>query len=201
MVIFKYFDKPEVFTGLKDTASPCDTCGEVKMCFDAELFYGWEELSSICPDCLASGKLYDKNVFTCQGDIEELKGQLKWMNPSLDNEEIHRVAIQKTFELEKTTPHLIKWQDWNWPCADGDYCKFIGYGSKPLYEELAQGASAKDFFRNSFYSIEEYFDHLWDGVLSDKRISNFEDSNKFVSVFYVFRSLHSDRIITIWDCS
>lgn len=201
MSSFKYIDKPELLVGLKDKASICDTCQELKICYDAESFYGTEDLSSICPECLANGKLFDKDVFTCEGDIEELKGQLKWMNPTLTDNEIEKVATQRTLELEKTTPHLITWQDWSWPCADGDYCKFIGYGSKPFYKELANGTPAKEFFRSSFYSIEEYFDHLWDGVLSDKQILNFEESNKFASVFYVFKSLHSDRIITIWDCS
>ena len=201
MGVFKYIDKPELLVGLKDQSSICDTCKELKVCYDATSFYGTGDLSSICPECLAEGKLYDKDVFTCEGDIEDLKAQLKWLNPTLTDEEIEEIANQKTLELEKTTPHLITWQDWKWPCADGDYCRFIGYGSKPLYEELAMGTSAKEFFRSSFYSIEEYFDHLWDGVLSDKLILNFEDSSKLASVFYVFKSLHSDRIITIWACS
>jgi uncharacterized protein CbrC (UPF0167 family) len=201
MIVFKYIDKPELLVGLKDHSSICDTCKELKVCYDATSFYGSEDLTSICPECLAGGKLYNKNVFTCDGDIEELKGQLKWLNPALNDEEIEIIANQRTLELEKTTPHLITWQDWRWPCADGDYCRFIGYGSKPLYQQLAKDSSGKDFFRNSFYSIEEYFDHLWDGVLSDKLISNFEESNKFSSVFYVFKSLYSERVITLWDCS
>src|SRR6218665_1010846 len=110
MVTFKYFDKPEFFVGLNDKASICNTCHELKICFDAEAFYGSEDLSSICPECLVSGKLYEKDVFTCDADIEELKGQLKWLNQNLSEEEIEAIANQKTLELTKTTPHLATWQ-------------------------------------------------------------------------------------------
>lgn len=133
MITFKYFDKPEVFVGLIENPTTCDTCKSLKLCFDAELFYGTETLTAVCPECLANGELYDRDVFTCEGDIKQLKVQIAQLKPSLTPQEIENIASQKTLELEKTTPHLVTWQDWAWPCVDGDYCKFIGYGSKPLY--------------------------------------------------------------------
>ena len=197
---FKYYDKPELFTGLRNTETTCDTCGQEKICFDAEAFYGTEDINSICPDCLSSGQLNEKNIFTCNGDIEELKQQLKNLNPTLTDTEIENIAQQKTTELEKTTPHLVTWQDWDWPCADGDYCKFIGFGSKPFYKNLAPDLPTEDFFKKSFYDNGSDTDYLWKEVLPDKEIKNFEDSNKYGTLFYVFKSLNSDKILTIWDC-
>tara|TARA_R110000737_G_C14597927_1_gene488592 strand:- start:1529 stop:1864 length:336 start_codon:yes stop_codon:yes gene_type:complete len=65
--------------------------------------------------------------------------------------QIDEIANQKTIELEKTTPHLVTWQDWSWPRVVGDYCKFIGYGSRPFYNSLATKATGEQLFKNSFY--------------------------------------------------
>lgn len=197
---FKYFYKPELYVGLRDIKTTCDTCGLEKICFDAEAFYGTDDLTSICPECLAGGKLVEKDAYTCNGDIEELEKQIKHLNPNLTNSDIQASAEQKTTDLEKTTPHLVTWQDWNWPCADGDYCKFIGYGSKPFYQKLAKQVSVEDFFRESFYNPDSYIDNLWKEVVPDKEIRNYTDSNKYGTLFYVFESISSDKIVTTWDC-
>lgn len=197
---FKYFEKPEVYVGLREEETVCDTCGQVRKCFDATIFYGTDDLNSICPDCLAGGKLADKNIFTCEGDIETLREQLIQLNPNLTEDEIDDLADHKTFELEKTTPHLVTWQDWPWPAADGDYCKFIGYGSKPFYKKLASEIPVEVFFENSFYDPDSYSDDLWTDTVPDKEIKNYKDSSKYSTLFYVFESLGSGKIITIWDC-
>jgi hypothetical protein len=145
------------------------------------------------------GQLNDKNIFTCNGDIEELKQQLKILNPTLTKIEIESIAQQKTTELEKTTPHLVTWQDWNWPCADGEYCKFIGFGSKPLYNEIAKYENVELFFKNSFYDSNYYEEYLWEEV-PEKMILNYTESEQYFTLFYVFKSLNSDKILTIWDC-
>lgn len=196
---FKYFENPELFVGLRDTETICDTCQQTKLCFDAETFYGADDLNSICPECLQTGKLADIDATTCDGDIKNLIGQLKQLNPSLTDEEIQEIAKQKTVELETTTPHLITWQDWSWPCSDGDYCKFIGYGSKPFYTDLAKNIPVEEFFKASFYEPEFYNDGLWTDGLPDKLIKDYKDSSQYGTLFYVFKSLNSDKIITTWD--
>lgn len=200
---FKYFDKPEIFTGLRDSVTTCDTCGQEKLCFDAEVFVGGEDITSICPDCLVTGQLSDRDIFTCNGDITELKRQIKSLNPSLTDSEIDDIANQKTTELEKKTPHLVTWQDWNWPCCDGDYCKFIGYGSKPFYNSLAIKMTGKDLFKDSFYynlKGDSNVEYLWD-IVPENEVKDYNDSNELSTLFYVFISLNSDKIITIWDCN
>lgn len=196
---FKYLEKADKFVEFRDNEVKCAVCGKTKICFDAEAFRGQDEFDSVCPECLRTGKLSKYDISTCDGDLHELKKQLKDKNPNLLDSEIEKIAQDKTIELETTTPHLVTWQDWFWPCADGDYCKFIGFGSKPLYEDLAGEIEVVDFFKDSFYQNESYFDYLWDDVLADEEISNYEDSNEYGTLFYVFKSLHSDQIITIWD--
>ena len=74
---FKYFDSPELFVGLRDTKTICDTCGQSKFCFDAEVYYGSDDLTSVCPECLAIGKLIDINSLTCDGDIKKFSYTIK----------------------------------------------------------------------------------------------------------------------------
>jgi uncharacterized protein CbrC (UPF0167 family) len=197
---FKYFDKPEILIGIQDKKEICDTCGEEKYCFNAEAFYGEESINSICPNCLAIGKLLGRSIYTCTGDVLELKRQIKELNPAMSDDEVDILSKEKTEELEKKTPHLTTWQDWSWPSADGDYCKFIGYGSKPFYKELARSNRIEEFFKDSFYDKNSFTDNLWEDV-PDKLIRNFEESNQYNILFYIFKSLNSDKIITIWDCN
>lgn len=200
---FKYFDRPEIFTGLREQITTCDTCGKEKFCFDAEAFVGSEEITSICPECLADGKLLERDIFTCNGDVTELKRQIRMLNPSLTDLEIDKIVIQKTTYLEKTTPPLVTWQDWHWPCADGEYCKFIGYGSRPFYKAIANSSTGEELFKNSFYynlKDESDIDYLWQDILPKNEVKDYNDSNQLATLFYVFKSLNSDKIVTIWDC-
>lgn len=195
---FKYFDNADLYVGLNPVKIICDTCGQLKLCFDAEGFFGEEQLTSICQDCLANGKLNDLDIFTCEGDIDNLIVQLKQIHKDLSEVEIREIALEKTNELEKTTPQLVTWQDWNWPCSDGDYCKFIGFGSKPLYEFLAKDELVEDFFENSFYESSSYDPSLWDEV-PDKEINDHQDSSQYGTLFYIFKSLNCDKYFTIQD--
>ncbi len=201
---FKYFEQPEKFTAYTAAKTTCNVCQQTKHCFDAETYYGEDRLSAICPECLASGALRAYDSTTCEGDIEELIRQLQAIHPDLSTDEVASLAQGKTEVLEKTTPHLMSWQDWNWPCADGDYCRFIGYGSKFLYNQLARDKDGARLFRQSLYYTvkdEEDADELWEEYMPAKSIRTYEASLEFDLLFYVFKSLIDQRIITVWDAS
>lgn len=195
---FTYFKNAEKLAAWVEGKTICDSCGETRKCFDATLFYGEEEMEAICPECLATGKLYDKEIFTCEGDRENLIAQLKDLFPEYTPDQIEQIAERKTKELERTTPHLITWQDWPWPCADGDYCIFIGFGSKPLYKKRAGDTLAEDFFMESFYDANNYDEALWND-LPDKEIRTYEQSADYNKLFYVFENKSGTRWITVWD--
>jgi uncharacterized protein CbrC (UPF0167 family) len=201
---FKYFENPDAFTELNEKQTICNVCQIENYCFDAELFFGEDKLNSVCPECLGNGELMNRDIYTCGGDIEELKRQLSEINSELSESEIDKLAEIKTNELEKTTPYLVTWQEWNWPCIEGDYCKFIGFGSREFYERLAVETTDEILFKNSFYrdqKDESDVDYLWKEVLPEKEIKDFKSSNEYATLFYIFRSLNSDKIITMWDCS
>lgn len=199
---FTYLEHPEKYSPLSEEEETCDFCGQEKLCMDASFLFGEEEYDFICPECLAGGKLIDREIFTCDGDIDELRRQLRVLHPEWSEEMIEADAEKKTIVLEKTTPQLISWQDWVWPAADGDYCRFIGYGSKEMFAALAPGTNGQELFKNSlYYTIDEDVDddELWEEVLPDEDITDYNDSAELPVLFYVFRSLHSDRIVTVWD--
>ena len=201
---FTYFENPELYTGLQEHITTCHFCKEEKSCFDAAAFYGEDKINAICPECLVAGRLLEIDSFTCIGDIDGLRRQLKEIHPDMSSTEIEQLILDKTSLLERTTPPLITWQDWEWPCADGDYCRFIGYGSQPLYERLATAGSGEKLFKDSFYhGLEDdvEVDDLWESVLPENEIHDFQDSSEMDTLFYVFQSLTSNKIVTIMDFS
>ena len=193
----KYFKNADKLLPKTDNEVECACCHKIKTCFQAT------QNESVCEDCLTTGQLSKLDLSNCHGDIDELKRQLNALNPNYSEKEIDKIAKLKTEELEITTPQLVTWQDWDWPCADGDYCIFIGYGSQPFYNKLAKNNNGRELFETSFYyKIKDVSDAtLWENLLSEKEISNYEDSNEYGVLFYVFKSLNSDKIITTWDCS
>lgn len=201
---FKYFEHPDLFSVFTESETACDTCGETKACFDGTLFYGEDAIEAICPQCLAAGKLEGRDVFTCEGDILTLIEQLKVLYPAQPKQAIEARAREKTGELEEKTPKLVSWQDWPWPCCDGDYCIFLGFGSQALFNSLAEGNDGSWLFAHSLHaSVKEAADpdEQWEEVLPAKAVKSYAESQSFDTLFYVFKSLHSDQIITIWDAA
>lgn len=199
---FIYFGQPEHFSIFIDDITICDFCKLETTCFDGSSFIGEDVVKAICPDCLSAGKLSEKKMATCNGDIGQLKKQLKKINKELSAKEIDDIANQKTAQLEHTTPPLISWQDWEWPCADADYCTFIGFGSVSLYERLAGKKDPVTFFSKSIYynlKDDEEGEILWEDFMPANEIKNYEESTQHATLFYVFKSLRSNKIITIWD--
>lgn len=201
---FKYFKNAKKFASWLEQPTTCDFCEEEKMCFDASAFFGEAEVDAICEQCLFSGRLREKDIFTCEGDAEELIRQLKALHPSLPDGDIMQMAEEKTDELERTTPKITAWQDWFWPCADGDYCVFIGYGSQALYNELAPDGDGEELFKNSMYDdVDDMpeLDELWNDYLPEDAIESLEESEGNDTLFYVFKSQDGTQVITLWDAA
>ena len=198
---FKYFESPGKFACFVEGKTTCDICTLEKKCLDAGLFVGEDSINTICLDCLAAGELNEMDIYTCQCDTEELRKQLQSIHPSMSEAEIESVVNQKTQELEKTTPPVITWQDWDWPCADGDYCMFLSYGSKALYNKLAEDKDGQSLFIDSVYhNLDDAdTDELWEDSMPAKLIKDNRDADGLSPLFYVFKSVSGDKIVTLWD--
>ena len=197
---FKYFEDFERLTTLTEDEVECEICTEEVICFDSS-FLGTEEIDHICPKCLFEKKLYDRNIFTNQGSSEELLSQIKETFHDLNEEEQINLAKSRDQELEQATPQLITWQDFNWPCLDGDYAKFIGYGSKPLFSTLAPNGDGRSLFKQSLHAdLQEYYtEEQWLNMVPDEAIKNYSESNEFGTLFYIFKSLTSNKLVIWWD--
>ena len=199
---FRYFESPEKYGAFLEGHMPCAICRVEKKCFDAGIFFGEDAIKAICPDCLAGGGLMDLDIYTCNGDAGGLYQQLQVSSPTATEEELNAMVQEKTTGLQKTTPALVTWQDWDWPCSDGDYCVFLAYGSKALYDQLAKDQKGETLFAGSiYYTQQEDGDagELWTEEMPDKPINNNEEAGEAGILFYVFKSLHNDTIITTWD--
>lgn len=199
---FKYFQQPERFAPWLAAPAKCDFCGAEKTCLNGTAFSGADRFAAICPDCLLSAKLLKQDSYACEGDIEALKHQLQLRKPEKSSKAVSNKAGEITDLLERTTPPIFKHQNWYWPCAGGDYCSFLGYGSKGLYEFLAPDGDGEELFKNSLYHTVEDLsdvDELWEENMPDEMIDSLAVAKAMDTLFYVFRPLHGQRVITVWD--
>ena len=197
---FKYFKYPKKFGVYISGKNNCSICNWKGKCMDATPFYGEEMLDAICPKCLKEGKLQGRNIFTNDGDTETLLDQLVELYPDATNEEIVAMARTRTDELETQTPTILSWQDWKFPCADGDYCEFIGFASQQSLNELAPNGNGQAFLQSIFYKnfkVVENFDNLW-GNIPVQPIENLDQANRDILV-YLFKSVVTDTYIATWD--
>lgn len=199
---FKYFLHPEKFANWLVAPTRCDFCEAEKQCLDGKDFLGSEAISAICGDCLKAGKLLEQDTFACEGDIEALQRQLQERKPEKSEKAVLQKAGEITDALERTTPPVFSHQKWFWPCTVSDYCAFLGYGSKSLYNRLAPEGDGLDFFLNTlYYTVEDLsdVDELWDEYLPDLPITTLAAAKALDTLFYVFVSQKKDAVVTVWD--
>lgn len=203
MIEFKYFADYERLVGLNETPSECSICHEQKHCLGGGL-YGTDRIERVCATCLANHCLFGRDIQSNNGNRRQLSEQLRTLNPSASEVQLKQIADTRTRELEQTTPHLITWQDMDWPCLDGDYAQFIGYGSKPLLTSMDHGndgkAALQRFIHPELKSTID--DEFWRDMVPDKVINDFSDTEQYGTLLYVFRSLtDSVNFVIMWDCN
>lgn len=196
---FKYFENYNNLSSFTKDKVECQICKSLIVCFNST-FYGLEKINHICPNCIFNKKIYDRDISLNEADISSLILQLRDINKGLDEKEIIEIANKKTKELEKATPQLIAWQGFEWPCLDGDYAKFIGFGSKPFFNSLAPDGKGKKLFKKSITPelMNNLEDDFWDNI-PDKLITTLNKSNDYSALTYVFKSLLSEKIVILMD--
>ena len=203
MVDFKYFADYERLAGLDAVQKECSICREQKNCFCGAL-YGTERTDRVCVDCLTGDRLAGRDIMTNCGNRVELVEQLSLLNPSASEDERTRLADLRSNELEKRTPHLITWQDMDWPCLDGDYAQFIGYGSKPMFASLDSGGDGRAALQRHihpelYHTVDDGF---WIEMVPDKIIKDYSDTEQYSALIYVFRSVvNRSNYLILWDCN
>ena len=198
---YKYFKYPARYAVLQSEAAACSICEETKVCLETTPFYIEEEVDAICEDCLKGGRLPEIGACANDADVEQLFDQLEALFPEKTTEELLKEAKIKTDELELRTPPLVSWQEWKFPAIDGDYAQFVCFGSKRDYNKFASDGDGKKLLADSI--IEELLeftdvDAIWK-TLPDKQIKTVEQSNDYPLLVYIFKSLHTEKYVTVWD--
>jgi len=192
---FKYFDNYQKLAFLTKGEVECEICKQTKISF--------ETMSNafICLQCLFDKRLYDRHIFINKGNPQLILSQLKMINSNLSEEQLIRLANDKTKEVEQATPPLVTWQDMRWLCLDGDYGKFIGYASKPFLNSLAKDGDGQSLFKKSLHpELQEYYTETqWLEMVPNELIADYHESNEYRVLFYVFKSLTTDNIAIWWD--
>src|SRR5438552_2877739 len=117
---YRLFQMPHRFSTYKPQPRRCELCGETRPGYDGP-FYGVEDIDFVCEPCLHAGRLRDRNLFTQTGDVESLRYQLSVYHREMSETERESLITERNDELEHRTPHLVTWQDMEWPAHCGDY--------------------------------------------------------------------------------
>jgi uncharacterized protein CbrC (UPF0167 family) len=72
---FKYFLDPEKFAYILEGEHECEICHKKATCFDGSTYYGEDEYSAICFDCVSQRRLQEINIFAVDSDSGALKNR------------------------------------------------------------------------------------------------------------------------------
>jgi len=193
---FKYFLDPENYSYLLSGEHECEICHQTKPCFDGSVYFGEEDYTAFCFDCVAEGRLGEVDAFAVELDVEGLQNQLKAKN--LSTPEIKKIINAKTDELQNCTPKLPT-EDLLWPTHCGELCQFIRLAGQTDFNELAPDGDGKAFFTSSLdpeIREDTEIDELWPDLKPEK-ISNLKEKSNPQA--YLFKCLHCGTYVALWD--
>lgn len=198
---FKYFENFEKFCSMTKEPKRCQICNENKICFDSA-FYGTENIEQVCSQCIYDKNLFGRKISTNSTRKDKFLNHLMNFDKSLSENEAIEIANKLTKEIEQATPYLLTWQDMDWPFIDGDFAKFVAFGSKAFFNSHADDGNGKKLFNESIHEelLSYKHDDDWEEMLPDDLINNLEESEQYGVLYYVFQSLKSDNLI-IWKDS
>ncbi len=197
---YRYFAKPHAFSTYKFEKSFCDLCGRSRTGYKGG-FRGRVHIEFVCEECLAAGKLRLRGAFTNEGDIRALREQLKTMFPEYGETQLRFLERRRTDELEHRTPHILTWQDFQWPAHCGDYCCFIKEVGLEDLDRLAADGNGRQFFEEHLHNDNRRgteLDNWWYGIRPDSPEDNSVAYNVGV---YLFQCLLCAKYVILWDAS
>jgi uncharacterized protein CbrC (UPF0167 family) len=193
---FRYFRDPHHFSTYTQEPRTCDVCGRTPPGYEGP-FYSEEDLDFVCESCLASGRLAEQDATTNSADTRTLYWQIKIANPHLSEEQIETLVNDKTAELEQRTPHIVTWQDFEWPAHCQDYAAFVKEAGKPDLTALSPVGDGRFFLNEHLYhGLTTDLDHLWSSVRPDSPTSN---DTSYSTAIYLFQCLHCNDYTILWD--
>ena len=191
-VSYKYFLQPHNFSTYTGEPHLCDLCGTEQAGYKGP-FYGLKQIEFVCEDCLVDGRLAEFNAFTNEGNIGELRKQIKEIHPEFSETDLEEIVKDRDFELLHRTPHVVSWQDFFWPVHCGDYCCFLKEAGKLDLIPIAPDGKYHLLFNDI---DDEGFRYFWEGIRQDSPKDN---STAYSIGVYLFQCLHCQKYIVLND--
>jgi len=144
---FKYHPEP-LKTGLfkDDTTVVCECCGKETGVYYDGPFYSVSDVSTFCPECIASGRAAEKfdGWFQDMGCVDKVSDPAK-----LD-------------ELVLRTPGYNGWQQEYWLAHCDDYCAFLGYATWDDLEKMGIAEEIKETYRQDacFLDLKDAIEYI-----------------------------------------
>ncbi|NCE64853.1 hypothetical protein D1159_09690 [Pseudoflavonifractor sp. 524-17] len=171
---FRYHPNPFRTQAFRVAEPPvtCDCCGKpAGVCYEGP-FYAVEEVTALCPACIASGRAAQKFDGAFQDDCSLEEGA---DCPEALDELIHR------------TPGYRGWQQEYWRAHCGDWCAFLGYVG---YRELRQMGLVEEVLDDPMWA-------QW-GEAPEKVLRSVENAGSVQG--YLFQCLHCGKHLLWVDC-
>jgi uncharacterized protein CbrC (UPF0167 family) len=154
----------------------------------------------VCDACLVGGKLVERGTWVNLANGALLRAELTKRHPEWSDNDIERLARERTVEVEQRTPAPLTWQDFFWPAHCGDYCRYEREVGKPDLAALASDRDIPDFIEECLQEDDRAMTNareLWE----DLRPESPEGIKPAYSIgVYLFQCLACDRFILLWDC-
>ncbi len=198
-IAFRYFERPHDFSTYQAKPRTCDLCGQERSGYTNPLCGDEDEVEFVCEECLASGRLAERDLTTNEGDHAALTCQLAELRRDLDAEQRNALAGARTAELESRTALLVTWQPFRWPAHCGDYCTFVKEVGAADIARLAGDQDPDTFLAK--HLRETMHDDEAREVRESIRPDSPQDGRTAYAVgVYLFRCLQCDEPVLLWDC-
>lgn len=136
---FRYHPEPLKTGAFKDDMSvTCECCGKNTEIYYENGIYSEQDVTYLCPACIANGTAAKKFDATFVQDADKLTTN----------------DTKKDDELFKRTPGYESWQGEHWVACCDDYCAFLGdVGTKELLELGIADEVFEDYAKRDEYDV------------------------------------------------
>lgn len=198
-ITFRYFAQPHAFSNYTIQPAPCGFCGELRPYYAGPFFGPDDDRERICEECVANGRLEAADLTLNEGDIAALRTQLAERRPDLAQEDIERMAHERSAEVNARTPAPQTWQDLFWPAHCGDYCRYLKEVGQPEIFALAPDGDGPAYLLAHADGVDdiEHARDVWEGVRPD---APRDASLAYSQGVYLFECLTCGEHLMTWDC-
>ncbi len=206
-ITFCYFADPHNFSTYTNDLHQCDICHQERPAYEWPFYGNADQLKFVCEQCIAGGRLAEFDATTNSAEPGGLAEVVRIVHPEWTPDEQQQYVAERTKELEERTPHIVTWQDSDWPIHCDDYMRYLKGAGRLDCEKPSVTGDAEAFFKQHLAdqnrlgdtdaAIQEYVNNLW-GVMRVDCPQNGE--NTWGTEFYLYQCTRCGEYSITWDC-